>query len=162
MSTTPKFIEGSKTLRQPFDKAGKPTLVTSVVSTLLPNLPLQKEAMLAKVGEQYTGKSRGFMSNHFSELSKCGIIKFKKRDRTWSQGENYQQYMGYVFMELLRVTPEAVDSLQYRLMPKRDAQSVDFITSPTEDIFSKPNPYLSEDREKVKKPKKTTADNYLD
>lgn len=159
MSNVPKFIEGSKTLTKPFDKAGEPTLVTSVIATLLPNIPLQKEAMLGKVGEKYTGKSRGFMSNHFAELSKSNILKFKKRDRTWEQGENYQQYMGYIFMEMIAENEQAVDSLKYKLMPKRDAQSVDFITSPTEDIFSKPNQFLDEEEEK---PTQTKADNYLD
>ena len=174
MSNIPKFIEGSKTLRKPFDEAGEPTLITSVLATLLPNEPLQKEAMLAKIGEQHTGKSRGYLSNHFTELSKSGIIKFRKIDRTWSQGENYLMYMGFVFMEMIEGNEQAVDSLKYKLMPKRDAQSIDFMTSPEEDIFSKPNPYLTP-KEKMqplmdaieessiveKKSKRTTADSYL-
>ena len=53
---------------------------------------------------------------------------------------------------------KAVSSLQYRLMPKKEVQSVDFITSPDENIFSKPNPFLDDDE----KPAKTVADNYLD
>lgn len=160
MSNIPKFIEGSKTLTKPFDKAGEPTLVTSVIATLLPNIPLQKEAMLGKVGEKHTGKSRGFMSNHFAELSKSNILRFKKRDRTWVQGENYQQYMGYIFMEMIQQTEEAVESLKYKLMPKHDAQSLDFITGPTVDIFSKPNQFLDDEEEEVGT--QTKADSYLD
>lgn len=142
MSNTPRFTTASKTLSKPFEDNGCPTLVTSILATLLPNKPLKKEVLLGKIGEEHTGKTRGYLSNHFSELSKQGIIKFIKRDGTWTQGENYNDYMGFVFMTLVKISPQAVDSLQYRLMPKKDAQSVDFITSPEEDIFSKPNPYL--------------------
>jgi len=135
-------VARSKTLSKPFHKNGSPTLVTSIVATLLHDIPLTKEQLLGKIGEEYTGKTRGYLSNHFSELSKLGILKFTKRGGTWTQGINYQDYMGFVFMEMLKHDGEAVDSLQYRLMPKRDEQSVDFIVSPKEDVFTKPNPYL--------------------
>jgi len=174
MSLIPTFLENSKSLRSPFDKNGRPTLVTSILATLLPNKPLLKETILGKIGEQHTGKTRGYLSNHFAELSKLGIIKFTKRDRTWSQGIRYHEYMGFIFMTMVTNDEQAVTSLQYRLMPKRDEQSVDFITSPDEDIFAKPNPYLTP-KEKMqplmdaieessiveKKSKRTTADSYL-
>jgi len=165
MSNIPKFIEESKALQAPFDKNGTPTLATSILATLLPNKPLTKETLLAKIDEKHTGKSRGYLSNIFSELSKAGIIKFDKRVqfRTWEQGENYQQYMGYIFMELVKLEPASLDSLQFKLMPKKKEQSMDFIMSPKEDIFSQPNPLLEEDKpKKSKSATRTVADNYLD
>lgn len=161
MTNIPKFIEGSKGLSTPFNKDGSPKLMTSILATLLPNIPLTKEGLLSKIDPKHQGKSRGYLSNVFSELSKAGIIKFDKRVafRTWEQGENFQLYLGFVFMELIKLQPESADSLQYKLMPKKDEQSMDFIMSPKEDIFSKPNPLLEDD-----KPKQvpTTADSYLD
>jgi len=140
----PKFIEEKEyeLLTQPFDKAGKPTIVTSILATLLSNEPLKKEIIFCKIGPQHTGNSRGYMSNHFSKLSKLGIIKFEKLNRTWRPGIRYKEYVGFIFMEMIKYNEQAVESLKYKLMPKRDEQSVDFITSPTEDIFSKPNPFL--------------------
>lgn len=158
MEDKTKIVEGNKTLGSPFNKDGSPTLVTSILATLLPNIPLSKEALLGRIGEQHTGKTRGYLSNHFSELSKQKILRFIKRDGTWTQGEQYQTYMGFVFMEMIRINQQAIDGLQYRLLPKKGIQSVDFITSPQEDIFSKPNQFVEE--EKTKK-KKTLADDYL-
>lgn len=158
MEDKTKIVEGKKTLENPFNKDGSPTLVTSILATLLPNIPLSKEALLGRIGEQHTGKTRGYLSNHFSELSKQKIIRFIKRDGTWTQGEGYQTYMGFVFMEMIRINQQAIDGLKYRLMPKRDMQSVDFITSPQEDIFSRPNQFIEEEKPKKKK---TLADDYL-
>jgi len=144
MSNEPKQYIRSKTLDSPFHKDGSPTLVTSIVATLLNNEPLTKERILSKVGEEHAGRTRGYLSNHFSELAKLGIFKFTKRGGTWRQGINYKDYIGYVFTQILQQDQQAVDSLQYRLMPKKDEQSLDFITSPKEDIFKKPNPYLDD------------------
>jgi len=140
---TPRYIR-NKTLDNPFHKDGSPTLVTSIVATLLNNEPLTKEKILSKIDERHAGKTRGYLSNHFSELSKLGIFKFTKRGGTWTQGINYHEYISYIFMEMLKHDAKAVSSLQYRLMPKRDEQSLDFITSPKEDVFNKPNPYLDD------------------
>ena len=52
----------------PFKKDGSPTLVTSILATLLHNIPLTKEEILAKLGAEHSGKSRGYLSNHFAEL----------------------------------------------------------------------------------------------
>lgn len=145
MRTIPKFIEGNKVLCAPFDIKGGPSLLTSILATLLEGNPLKKEDMLSRVGERHSGKSRGYLSNHFSALSKSGIIKFVKRNTSWTQGINYQEYMGFVFMKLIQNDEQAVTSLKYRLMPKKDDQSVDFITAPEEDIFSQPNPYLPDE-----------------
>ena len=145
MSYLPEFIQKSKTLKSPFRENGEPTLVTSLVSTLLPDIPLDKKTMLAKIGEEFAEKakrSRGYLSNHFAELSKSGIIKYREDTKNWRQGENYREYMGYIFFKILEMESTAMDSFAYRLMPKKDEQSVDFITSPEEDIFNKPNPYL--------------------
>ena len=144
MSYIPKFLEGFAFLEQPFNKTGHPTITTSILATLLPNKPLKKEQLLTKIGKEHTGKSLGYLSNIFSALSKSGVLSFDKRScsRTWSQGENYKEYMGYIFMIMLQLDPKAVDSLQYRLMPPKDSQAIDFISSPDEDIFNKPNPYL--------------------
>jgi len=144
MNTVPKFIEGSKTLLNPFEKDGSPSLVTSILATLLPNIPLKKETLLGKISEHHAGRTRGYLSNHFSELSKLGILKFTKRDKTWRQGINYQEYMGFVFMRLVNNDEHAVASLKYRLMPKKSEQSMDFISSPTDDVFDQPNQYLDD------------------
>ena len=161
MTNIPTFIKGSKNLSTPFNKDGSPKLTTSILATLLPNKPLTKEGLLSKIDEKHLGKTRGYLSNVFSDLSKAGIIKFDKRVafRTWEQGENYQLYMGFIFMELLQFEPDSTDSLQYKLMPKQAEQSMDFIMSPKEDIFSKPNPLLEDTEQKVVP---TTADGYLD
>jgi len=145
MSHNPHFVVDSKVLFVPFDKAGNPTLVTSIVATLLSNKPLKKEEILGKISEKHLNKTRGYLSNHFSELSKSGILKFSKLGCTWRQGENYQEYMGFIFMKLLDNDAKAVNSLQYKLMPTRDAQSVDFILSPEDNLFDQPNPYLDEE-----------------
>ena len=144
MRTIPKCIEGNKALIEPFDRKGEPTLVTSILATLIPNKPLSKERILGSIDEKHTGKSRGYLSNHFSALSKSGILQFIKRDGTWTQGINFNEYMGYVFMELIQRDGNAAESFQYRLLPKHDSQAVDFIKKPTEDIFNQPNPYLDD------------------
>jgi len=144
MIAIPKFIEENKTLRQPFYPDGTPTLITSILATLLPDEPLKKEALLGKIDEQHAGKTRGYLSNHFSELSRLDIIKFTKRFGTWSQGSKYKEYMSFVFATMVFGDPKAAASLQYHLMPKKDEQSVDFIVSPDEDIFSQPNAYLED------------------
>jgi len=142
MSSKPNFIEGNTLLANPFQRDGRPTLTTSILATLLHNEPLTKETILGKIGQQHTGKSRGYLCNHFATLSKLEIIEFKKRDKTWSQGKRFKEYMGFVFAELVFQDKEAINSMRYHLMPKKGEQSVDFITCPTEDIFSQPNPYL--------------------
>jgi len=139
----PNYIR-SKALDNPFKEDGSPTLVTSIVATLLSDKPLTKEQLLGKIGEEHTGKTRGYLSNHFSELAKLGILKFIKRGGTWVRGINYMDYIGYVFLEILKQDQQAVDSLAYRLLPKREEQSLDFIVSPKEDVFKKPNPYLDD------------------
>lgn len=142
MRTIPKFIEGKKTLIHPFEKNGTPTLPTSILATLLHNKPLTRDKILSTLGEEHTGRSRGYLSNYFNDLSKSGIIQYSKNEKVWRQGVNYNEYMGFVFMELLNLDEQAVSSFQYRLLPKHDSQAVDFIRSPEEDIFNQPNPYL--------------------
>jgi len=130
--------------KPPFDKKGEPNIATSILATLLHNKPLTKEAILTKIHGKHEGKSKGYLSNIFSELSKLNIIVFDKRVafRTWSQGKAFESYMGFVFMELLKIEDNAIDSLRYKLLPKKKEQSLDFIHSPKEDIFNQPNPFL--------------------
>ena len=142
MSYHPKFITSNKTLMEPFNKNGEPTLVTSLLATLLSGIPLTKKEMLTKINDELAKKTRGYLSNHFAYLSKSGIIEYRGDDKNWAQGENYREYMGYIFFKIIDNNEDAKDSFKYRLMPKREEQSMDFITSPKEDIFSKPNPYL--------------------
>jgi len=141
--------------KPPFDKNGRPNIVTSILATLLQGIPLTKEEILTKIDSKHTGRSRGYLSNYFAELKKLEILNFDKRVafRKWSQGKNYQAYLGFVFMELIKLEDKAVASLQYKLLPKKKENSLDFIMSPTEDIFKQPNQFLdkavSEDYKKL-------------
>ena len=146
MKNIPKFIEGSKVLISPLDGKGNPTVISSILATLLNNKPLTKLEILSKVELDYADKTKGFLSNHFAELRRTKILDFDSRVccRKWSQGENYQLYLGYVFMEILQKDESAIDSLAYRLMPKEKEQSMDFIKGPEEDIFSQPNSFLED------------------
>ena len=142
MTETFKNFKESKILSKPFNKDGEPILTTSIVATLFEGTPLTREQILTKLKINHAGKSRGFLSNHFSELSKCGIIKFSKSDLALRAGQNFHSYLNFIFLNLLNTDKKVEASLVYRMLPKKNAQSVDFILSPEEDVFSKPNPYL--------------------
>lgn len=142
MKETFKDYKESKILSKPFNEKGEPKLTTSIVATLIDGKPLTRKLILTKLGYDITGKSDGYLANFFSELSKCGIICFSKSELALKQGENFQRYLNFIFISLLKADKKIVDGLKYRMLPKKDSQSLDFITSPTEDIFSKPNPYL--------------------
>ena len=161
MRQLPTFINEDKVLSKPFDKNGNPNIVLSVLATLLQGKPLRKEELLGKIGEKHLGKSDGYLSNVFSALRKLEVLQFDKRvnQRKWAQGKNYKEYMGFIFMSIVDSDPKAAMSLAYRLMPKKEEQSLDFITSPEEDIFNRPNPYLEDNEEKAEST--TVADSYL-
>lgn len=142
MKETFKDYKESKILSKPFTEGGEPIITTSIVATLIDGKPLSRRVILTKLGHDLTNKSEGYLSNHFSELSKCGIIRFSKSDLALRQGDNFQKYLNYIFLSLLKADKKIVDSLKHKMLPKKDSQSVDFITSPAEDVFSKPNPYL--------------------
>lgn len=142
MTESLKDFKESKILSKPFNKDGEPILTTSIVATLFEGRPLTREQILTKLNINHAGKSKGFLSNHFAELSKCGIIRFSKSDLALRPGENYRRYLNYVFIQLLNIDKKVANNLTYRMLPKKDAQSVDFILSPEEDVFNKPNPYL--------------------
>jgi len=63
-------------------------------------------------------------------------------------------------MELMKLEEKAVESLQYKLLPRQKEKSLDFIMSPTEDIFQQPNQFLDEAVSKSKED--SLADSYLD
>lgn len=151
MANFPKYISKSKLLSSPINEDGSPKIVASIVATLLSNKPLRKEEILRKIGDKHTGKTKGYLSNYFAELKRLNILDYDKRvcSRTWKQGANYMIYMGFLFMEVLKNNPKAVDSLQYTLMPKNEEQSIDFITCPKDDIFNSPNPFLDDVTELV-------------
>ncbi len=137
-----KDYKESKILSKPFTEGGEPILTTSIVATLIDGKPLSRRLILTKLGYDLTDKSDGYLSNHFAELSKCGIISFSKSDLVLRQGENFNKYLNYVFLYLLRSDKKIVDSLKHKMLPKKDSKVVDFITSPDDDVFNKPNPYL--------------------
>ena len=162
MSKIPTFIKDNSILSKPFDKQGEPTILLAILATLLLNKPLKKEELLSKMGEKHLGKTDGYLSKHFAALRKYEIINFDKRynHRKWSQGDRYQEYMGFILMYFIENDTKAVESMQYHLTPKTKENSLDFIKSPTDDIFNRPNPYLEKKTKNTSK--KSKADNYLD
>ena len=137
-----KEYKDSKMLSSPFDKKGEPTLTTSIVATLMLDKPLTKKNILTKLGYSLEGKSDGYLANHFAELSRCGIITFSKSELVLKRGINFQKYVNFIFLNLLKIDKAVSESLRYKLLPKNTSKAVDFINSPDDDVFSKPNPYL--------------------
>lgn len=137
-----KDYKESKILSKPFTEGGEPILTTSIVATLIDGKPLSRRVILTKLGYDLTNKSEGYLSNHFAELSKCGIIKFSKSELALQKGDNFQKYLSYIFLTLLKADKSIVNSLKHKMLPKKNSQSLDFITSPDDDVFNKPNPYL--------------------
>lgn len=142
MKETLKDYKESKILSKPFSVGGEPNITTGIVATLIDGRPLSRKVILTKLGFDINGKSEGFMCNHFAELSNCGIIRFSKSENGIKQGENFQKYLNYIFITLLKADKKIVDSLKHKLLPKKGTQAVDFITGPEDDVFNKPNPFL--------------------
>jgi len=141
----PTFINEDKLLSTPF-KSKSGTILLAILAIMLKNKPLKKEELLGKIGVKHQGKTDGYLSNVFSTLRKLEILSFDKRAnfRTWTQGARYEEYMGFILMSMMENESKVAESIQYRLMPKKEEQSVDFISSPTDDIFDEPNPYLED------------------
>ncbi len=139
-----KDFKEHKVLGKPFNKDGGPSLTTSIVATLLPNKPIRKNDILKRLGEKHEGKTRGYLAHNFKELTNYGILAYDKSKFTWSQGENFLAYMGFVMMSLASINETVNEGMSYLLLPKHEAQSLDFIFKPEEEVFNKPNPYLDD------------------
>ena len=134
------FKENDK-LANPF-KEGKVNPKIIILANLLPNKPLTKEEIIHDIPGYTPNRTKGYLSNDFALLRKSGILKFVAHKKTWEQGENYLEYMGYLFVKLLQQDNDVLESFKHLLLPDNESKAVDFINAPENDVFNKPNPFI--------------------